>query len=185
MLTTTAYFPPLAWLRTALTAQHWRWEAHETYQKGGWRNRCRILTANGPLLLTVPLLGGKHQQMPIRAVRIDHRTDWPRQHAQSIRSAYGRAPYFEHYGPEVLQLISLQHDTLWDYNLQVTCGILSLLGSAITPQPTVSFRGGAAGEKQVTGATPRYPQVFADRFGFVDGLSLLDGLFCLGPALAI
>ena len=179
-LTTTAYFPPLIWFVRALAAGSWQWEAHETYQKGGWRNRCRILTANGPLLLSVPLRGGKHQQMPIREVLIDERTDWRRQHVQSIQSAYGRSPYFEHYGDEVMQLIQQQHTTLWKYNLAITEGIVQLLDLPLSLSLTTSFQGGAAGAKVVEKAEA-YPQVFADRFAFVDGLSVLDGLFCLGP----
>ncbi len=183
LLTTSAYFPPLIWFVSALAAGTWQWEAHETYQKGGWRSRCRILTANGPLLLSVPLRGGKHQQMPIREVLIDERTDWRRQHAQAIRSAYGRSPYFEYYGEEVLQLIQRQCDTLWNYNLAITRGMIQLLDLPLSLSFTTSFRGGAAGAKLVGGAQglASYPQVFSDRFGFVDELSVLDGLFCLGP----
>ena len=185
MLTTTAYFAPLDWFVQAQQGGRWTWEAHENYQKGGWRNRCRIMTANGPLLLTVPLQGGKHQQMPIREVRIDYRSDWPRQHAQTIRSAYGRSPYFEYYGEEVLDLLQQQQLTLWEYNLYLTRGILTLLQSELSLHFTDSFRGGAAGGNRLEkGSTPGpYRQVFEERHGFVGGLSLLDGLFCLGPAL--
>ena len=181
-LTPTAYFPPLAWFVRALNVGSWQWEAHETYQKGGWRNRCRILTANGPLLLSIPLRGGKHQQMPIREVLIDERTDWRRQHTQTIRSAYGRSPYFEYYGEEVIQLLQQQAATLWNYNLTITKGLFRLLDLPLTLHVTDSFRGGAAGASPVEVADP-YPQVFSDRFGFVDDLSVLDGLFCLGPEL--
>ena len=181
-LTTTAYFPPLGWFVRALTAESWQWEAHETYQKGGWRNRCRILTANGPLLLSIPLRGGKHQQMPIREVLIDERTDWRRRHTQTIQSAYGRSPYFEHYGEAVEQLLQQQTVRLWEYNVIITEGIIRLLDLPITFQVTHAFRGAAAGAKSVEVTRP-YPQVFTDRFGFVGGLSVLDGLFCLGPEL--
>ncbi|CAH1000451.1 hypothetical protein LEM8419_01604 [Neolewinella maritima] len=186
LVTTTAYFPPLEWFVAALASNEWRWEAKENYQKGGWRNRCMILSANGPLRLSVPLLGGKHQQMPIQEVRIDRRTDWQRQHVQSIRSAYGRAPFFEHYGEEVLQLIDSDTDTLWELNCKIAEGLLRLFGASIELLPTEVFRGGAAGAGYSTPPPlTSYPQVFADRFGYVGGLSVLDGLFCLGPELAV
>ena len=183
MLTTTAYFPPLHWFTEAYRVGQWTWEAHENYQKGGWRNRCRIMTANGPLLLSIPLQGGKHQQQPIQEVVIDYRTDWQRLHAQTIRSAYGRSPYFEFYGDEVLQLLRRQSPTLWDYNLHLTNGLLGLLHSSLSVGASLSFAGGAAGEKVTGGSAPRYRQVFEERHGFVGGLSVLDGLFCLGPAV--
>ena len=186
LLTSTAYFPPLAWFVEASIQGSWQWEALETYQKGGWRNRCRVLTANGPHLLSVPLRGGKHQQMPIQEVLIDYRTDWPRQHAQTIRSAYGRSPYFEHYGPEILEVVQQQEDTLWQFNLNIIQNLVDLLDLPIQLTPTDTFRGGAAGAElvKILPSPPPYPQVFTERFGFVGGLSVLDGLFCLGPELA-
>ncbi len=185
LVTSTAYFPPLAWLVEAVLLGGWQWEAHETYQKGGWRNRCRIAAANGPLLLSIPLEKGKHQQQPITEVRISYRDDWPRQHAQAIRSAYGRAPYFEHYGPPLLELLETRQENLWDYNLTLTSRLLELLHSPLTVARTQGFTGAVAGAELVTGAHPAYRQVFEERHGYLDGLSVLDGLFCLGPEVLL
>jgi hypothetical protein len=182
LITSTAYFPPLAWLLSAVESNAWQWEAHEHYQKGGWRNRCRILTANGPRYLSVPLEGGKHRRMPIRDVRISYHTDWQRVHEQSIRSAYGRAPYFAHYAEEVFTALHQRETYLWDYNHRLLTVCLQVLQLDLTLSTTETFSGAGAGGGGVGSGRP-YPQVFEDRFGFVDGLSLLDGLFCLGPAL--
>jgi hypothetical protein len=182
VLTSTAYFPPLSWLVRAARDGEWILEAHENYQKGGWRNRCRILTANGPLLLSVPLQGGKHRQQSIREVRIDHTTDWQRRHAQTIRSAYGRAPFFEHYAAEILQAAVQRETFLWEYNLRLLRTCIDLLEPGVIIRETAKFSGAGAGAVSVDGPTP-YPQVFGDRFGFTGGLSLLDGLFCGGPGI--
>lgn len=181
--TTTAYFPPLAWFVTALKHEDWTLEAYENYQKGSWRNRCRILTANGPLLLSVPLVGGKHQQMPIREVAIDYTQDWQRQHAQTIRSAYGRAPYFEYYSEALLAAATKRPVTLYEYNALLIQQILNMINVKLALRDTMVFQGAAAGAKQVDNAISPYRQVFEDRFGFTEGLSVLDGLFCLGPEL--
>jgi len=195
LLTTTAYFAPYSWFLTALDTGNWQWEAHENYQKGGPRNRCRIATANGPLLLSIPLTGGKHQQMPIREVRIDYRQDWQRQHAQTIRSAYGRAPYYEFYADDLLAVAAQRHNFLWDYNLALTQHLIATLGLPLTLSYTSCFRGGASDKRRDVRAghagadnsirqpTP-YRQVFEERYGFLPGLSILDALFCLGPSLA-
>ncbi|PPK86681.1 WbqC-like protein [Neolewinella xylanilytica] len=170
-----------------MTAGQWTWEAHENYQKGGWRNRCRIATANGPLLLSVPLEGGKHQQMPIRDVRISYRTDWQRQHEQSIRSAYGRAPYFEYYADAVLAAATAHTELLWDYNWLLSTTVIELLSLDVELDTTERFCAGSAGAtpfpKPVP--TPPYPQLFEDRHGFLSQLSILDALFCLGPELPL
>lgn len=162
----------------------WRWEAHENYQKGGWRNRCRIASANGPVLLSVPLAGGKHRQQSVRAVRIDHRSDWQRQHEQSLRSAYGRAPYFEFYAEEVFRALHRRETFLWDYNWHIARELLSLLRLPVDLGSTGTFAGADGTNAPDPSGLPSYPQVFTDRFGFVDGLSILDALFCLGPEFA-
>ena len=185
LTTTTAYFPPAAWFLAARRRGSWHWEAHENYQKGGWRNRCRIAAANGPLLLSVPLAGGKHARQPVGEVRISHRTDWQRQHAQTIRSAYGRAPYFEHYGPDLLEtLLTPQPRLLWELNLRLTRHLLRALGWPLDVSPTEEFLGGDAGSGPSPEGIGPYPQVFSERHGFLDGLSVLDALFCLGPEFA-
>lgn len=177
---TTAYFPPLDWVVSAARYGTWRWEAHENYQKGGWRNRCRIQTANGPRLLSVPLVGGKHRRTPIREVRISHRTRWWRVHEQSIRSAYGRAPYFEYYADELFAVASRPYERLWDYNLAISHHIITALQLPVKLTVTEAFLGADAGAMKVEGVEP-YPQPFTDRYGFTGRLSVLDGLFCLGP----
>ncbi len=177
----TAYFPPLAWFTQALRSGKWAWEGHENYQKGGWRNRCRIATANGPLLLSVPLEGGKHRQMPVQAVKISYRTDWQRQHEQTIRSAYGRAPYFEFYADPLFAAARSGNNTLWDYNWLLTTTIISLLQLPLDLSVTENFGGGSAGSETIAEANPPYRQVFEERHGFIEGLSILDALFCMGP----
>ena len=184
LTTTTAYFPPASWFLAARRRGNWQWEAHEHYQKGGWRNRCRIAAANGPLLLSVPLAGGKHAGRPVREVRISYRTDWQRQHAQTIRSAYGRAPYFEHYGPAILDTLQTPHPLLWTHNLALSRLVIELLGWRLGIAETGEFLGGNAGAGPPAEGISDYPQVFTERHGFLDGLSILDALFCLGPEFA-
>ena len=184
LTTTTAYFPPAAWFLEARKQGNWTWEAHENYQKGGWRNRCRIAAANGPQLLSIPLAGGKHARQPVREVRISYRTDWQRQHAQTIRSAYGRAPYFEYYGEEVLEALLTPGPLLYDYNLRLSRQLLRLLGWPLPIEGTQEFSGGDAGTTPPARGVEPYPQVFIERHGFLDGLSILDALFCLGPECA-
>ena len=69
-------------------------EAHENYQKGSYRNRCHIAGANGLMRLSIPLRKGKNEQLPIQKTLISYDEPWITQHWQSIRSAYGNAPFF-------------------------------------------------------------------------------------------
>lgn len=184
LLTTTAYFPPAHWLVAARTKGGWQIEAHENYQKGGWRNRCRIAGPNGVQTLTVPLEKGKHQKMPIREVQISYRNDWWREHEQAIRTAYGRSPFYEFFAEELFSVARAQPATLWELNQALLGKVLELLRWPVKPELTDDFvPPGSAGytwPADLPDSLPPYPQVFTDRHGFTSGLSVLDALFCSG-----
>jgi len=186
LLTSTAYFPPLSWLAGARDSGGWQIEAHENYQKNGCRNRCRIAGPNGVQMLSVPLVKGKHQRMPIRDVRISYENDWWRRHEQAIRTAYGRAPYYEFYAEAVFEVARTRVQYLWELNQSLLEVVLGQLRFPVAPTLTGAFvRPATPGYLRPAdlGAPLPYPQPFADRHGFLGDLSVLDGLFCLGPEL--
>ncbi|MEM9528389.1 MAG: WbqC family protein, partial [Bacteroidota bacterium] len=171
----------------AAGAGKWWIEANENYQKGGWRNRCKIAGPNGPQTLTVPLEKGKHQRKPIQEVRISYRQDWWREHEQTIRTAYGRSPYFEFYAEDLFSIGRSRPVTLWELNQQLLETLLQLLQFPVSPTLSEEFipsdQSGFLRPKELP-VLPPYQQVFTDRFGYQPGLSVLDALFCLGPEVA-
>lgn len=196
----TAYFPPIAYVGTFFLFGHIFIEQWEHYQKGGVRNRCFIATANGPQRLTIPLLKGKHQQLPVREVRIDYREPWVNTHWQAIRSAYGRAPFYEEYTALLRPVFERRPGFLFDLNYELLHLILGFLKSPRLPElntayapaqeGTLDLRGAFRPNNPAAEALPGfnplpYPQVFEDRNGFLPGLSILDLLFCLGPAAQV
>ncbi|TXF88395.1 WbqC family protein [Neolewinella aurantiaca] len=187
LLTTTAYFPPAHWLTGARDAGAWLVEGHENYQKGGQRNRCLIAGPNGTQTLSVPLEKGKHNRKPVREVRISYRNDWWREHEQSIRTAYGRSPFYEYYAEEIFAVPRSHPETLWELNQQITSTIVRLLQWPVLPETTEDFIFPDTPGYQRPGELPAglspYPQVFTDRHGYLARLSVLDALFCLGPGL--
>jgi hypothetical protein len=189
LLTSTAYFPPAHWFIGARDAGAWEVEGHENYQKGGWRNRCQIAGPNGIQLLSVPLEKGKHQRKPITEVRISYRNDWWREHEQSIRTAYGRSPYYEYYAEEIFAIPRAQPETLWELNQALTATVTRLLQWPVLPSVTEGFIYPSSTSYlrpvDIPDALAAYPQVFTDRFGYLGGLSVLDVLFCLGPGVLV
>ena len=179
LITTTAYFPPAHWFTSAARLGEWRLERHETYQRRGFRNRALIGGPNKVLTLSVPLVKGKNQRTPITEVMINEDTDWRREHVQSIRSAYGRAPFYDFYAEGVYECLLRGPANLYDLNLSLLRTITDQLGLPIELSATESFLGDA-GLAEPNELAP-YPQVFTDRFGYRGGLSILDALFCLGP----
>lgn len=189
------YFPPVAWFAQLWPAAEVTLEACEHYQKGGLRNRCYLAGPNGVQRLSIPLETGKHQQKPVRDVRIAYDEPWQRQHWRTIRTAYGNAPFYEHYADELAPLFEKRFEFLFDLNLEILHflwrkfgwpGRVHLSAAYMVPGPTPAandFRQAFSGDVVVLPPWFRvvpYPQVFTERHGFLSNLSALDLLFCGG-----
>lgn len=192
----TQYLPSIAWCTAIWSEKEAALDAAEHYQKGSLRNRCYIAGPNGPQRLSIPLLKGKHQQTPIREVRISNLEPWQRQHWRSIRTVYGSAPYFEHYADVIQPFYEKRWTFLFDYNLAFMELILKKKlgwsGDFVLQTPFVprgnwtqgqDLRDAISGDINTVPEwfTPRrYAQVFEERSGFLPNLSVLDLLFCCG-----
>lgn len=69
------------------------------YSKNSWINRNRIKNPNGGFIwLTVPVKNEHLLSKKISEVEIDYTQDWFEKHLRSIKSVYGKSPFFkEHY----------------------------------------------------------------------------------------
>lgn len=114
-------------------------EACETYQKRSFRNKYYIATNQGIQLLSIPLLKGKHNQQSIRDVKIAYYEPWVDKHLRAIKSAYGNAPYFEHYYTKIEQIFSRRHTFLFDFNQEIMSAIIKWLNLEIKLDYTQTF----------------------------------------------
>lgn len=87
------------------------------YDKGGWRNRNRVLTDQGPRWLSVPVLVQGPEFPAIRDVRVDRKQPWRRKHLETIRQAYARAPFFDWLFPDVAEYYAEDWPLLLDWDL--------------------------------------------------------------------
>jgi len=72
------------------------------YHKNEWQNRNRIKTAQGAQWLTVPV----HYQFPQRIDEVEIAgLGWVRKQVTAIEQAYAKAPYLDHYWPEIRTLL--------------------------------------------------------------------------------
>jgi hypothetical protein len=191
-----AYLPSVSWCAAVWNIEDVYIEACENYQKGSLRNRCHIAGPHGIQRLSIPLIKGKHQQTPICEVRIAYDEPWQRQHWRTIKTAYGNAPFFEHYADGLAPFYERRYEFLFDYNLDLLMFIfqkkLGWNGSFILTHewlPTEKWTpaddlreafSGEADEWPEWFYPARYPQVFEERNGFLPNLSVLDLLFCCG-----
>lgn len=97
------------------------------FVKQNWQHRNRILTANGPQWLTVPVR--RSHGDPILDVKVANDQGWQPKHWRSLQMAYGSAPH----GPWLLEAlephyVGVEWDALVDLNLATFHTLCELLG---------------------------------------------------------
>ena len=96
----TAYLPPVAYVKVISGSSATFIEKFENYQKQSYRNRCYIYSANGPLPLIIPIVRGGDDRK-IDTIRIDYSKEWQKQHWRAIFSAYNTSPFFDYYKDDI------------------------------------------------------------------------------------
>ena len=188
----TAYLPPISFFRLAKTHKSILLEAHETYAKQTYRNRCKIMTGNGVLSLTIPVTKPQGNRTLTKDIRIDNSVKWAKEHQRAIESAYRTSPFFEFISDYFVQYYNKEWEFLWDYNLSIIETVTNIIDLDITINETGSYQKDTLGmvdyrntinpKKNIENYEPieldhKYHQIFAHRFGFAPDLSILD-LLC-------
>ena len=188
VLLSTAYLPNLQYLSQVINADTVVLEKHENFIKQSYRNRCEIMSSNGKLSLSIPLVKQADKEL-ISEKKISYAENWQQQHWRTITSAYKNSPYFEFFEDELKPFYTTQFEFLFDYNTQLLQTVLHILRVKKQIQFTGNF---AARPGDVTDLrslsdlsddayfVKPYCQVFADKHGFMSNLSCLDTLFNIG-----
>lgn len=197
-------FPPLATLALARRADVFVAGDTFAYARGARANRMRLRTPDGWSWATAPLDGAR-AGAPLAETRLAPTAAWATRLARMLRFNYGRAPYYEHYIPEVDALLHAPHGSAaafalasaalafgW-FGLAAPVPASSLAGVPSTLAAIVAERGAGrllslpathahdaavAPADALAWSEPAYRQAFP---GFVAGLSCLDALFNRGP----
>jgi hypothetical protein len=187
------YLPNIHYFSRLFLFDDFLLDDREGFERQSYRNRCYIAGANGILPLIIPIQNRGTGQLT-REVKIDNTNNWQRVHWQSIRSAYGKTPYFEYYADSLQTHFTGSCDSLFEYNVAMLKTLLKLAGM---PKPHIT----PASEVQLSEShtriaelihpkkdytldsaflPQRYMQPFEDRLGFIPNLSIIDALFNLG-----
>lgn len=169
-------------------------EASESFQKQTFRNRCLIRGANKIENLIVPIRHPNSDQNLIQKIQIDCAQPWLNKHLRAINTAYGKAPFFEFYVDELVDVLNKKHRTLFNLNLELLTKCLEMLGIekkiALSSEynkkynkPTIDARNAILPKKPLPDRISFDPFPYQQVFGkkFADGLSILDLIFCEGP----
>ena len=168
-------------------------EKWENFVRQSYRSRCYINGANGVLPLSVPVEGGR-KKILVKDIKIHNDSRWKDEHVRSIMSAYGKAPFYEHYIDQVLSFFGKNHKFLLDLSLESMTLCLKMLNTELKWQETEDFVHEVhPGEKDFRNAFNAknlldFPEFFKpvehfQLFGkqFVANLSVLDLIMCEGP----
>ncbi len=84
-----------------------------------WISRNRFKNDQGTLWLTIPVWKKGLGEQNINQVRICYEGRWPRKHMESLKSAYGNAPYFVDHLSFIEGLFASRCEKLIDLNLAI------------------------------------------------------------------
>lgn len=196
VLLSTAYLAPIPYYACLMHAPQIFVEQHEHYHKQSYRNRCRVVAANGVMDLSIPVVTCNNQD--IRKVEIDYSKSWQRQHWLSLEAAYRSTPFFEYYQDDLKPFYQQQDiKYLFDFNAQIQQVICDLIG--LHPQTSLTqdfvmpaaeadgldLREAIHPKKNLPESlgyrSQKYTQVFEQQLGFVADMSIVDLLFNMGP----
>ncbi len=166
-------------------------EKNENYPKQTNRNRTVIAGPNGKLSLTVPVQKGSNNHTPFKDIKISNEDDWQRIHWQSLETSYRSSSYFEFYEDVFHPFYHKKHDYLFDYNLEMLEVILKAIKLPLKYEFTVAYEKAYEGLvdlrqslnwKTDSGYQNKpYYQVFENKNGYQNNLSIVDLLFNQGP----
>jgi len=106
-------------------------EACEIFQKQSYRSRCYIYSANGPLVLNVPVRRGGPDfthKLPIREIEIDYDEAWIPLHKKALEAAYMNSPFFEFYKDDLFKILDRKEKYLFDLNGRLLEYLLQMTG---------------------------------------------------------
>jgi hypothetical protein len=180
------YFPSISHFVAMAQANTVTFEMEDNFQKQTNRNRTYIYSPNGIQLLNIPIKHSKERHQKTKDVRLETAFDWQKQHFKSLEAAYRTSPFFEYFEDALSPIFTKKQSFLMDLNLQTLDIVSKCLGMPFQYQETTEYfhemtnltdmRTLVNGKKD-TSSFDSYTQVFGDKHGFINNLSILDLLF--------
>jgi len=190
----SAYLAPIQYYSKFILGEEIFIESCENYIKQTFRNRCTILSANGPMPLSIPVEHQKSLKYQTKDIRIAKQGNWQHLHWNAIISAYNSTPFFEYYKDDFQKFYSKEYNFLFDFNEELRmliCDLIDIDTSHI--RYTEKYESGLNNDYRETIHPKKdwktldpefmvkpYYQVFSHKFGFVENMSIIDLLFNMG-----
>ena len=175
--------------------EHIVFDSNAAFSKMSFKNRMVIATAQGPLHLSIPIVGGRDQKTPMNEVLIAYDSPWKSQHFKAINVNYKRAPYFEYYVDSLKALFDNEYVYLNEFLIATQYWTKQQLKSkwlidTSIEQPTIHIENKwmdsiKPNNFQTEGEQFQYQQVFDEHTGFIQNTCIIDALFAMGGKQAL
>lgn len=184
------YFGALTYYSAFAGTERVVFDIQAAFSKMSFKNRMVIASAQGPLHLTIPVVGGRDQKTPMDQMRISYESKWQSQHFKSIYTNYKRAPFFEYYVDSLKLLYATEYEFLNDFLLATQNWTKQQLKAKWEIETVASNLDLSNAPKWIDPFKPnnfqsatnrfQYQQVFDHATGFIPNLCILDVLFAMG-----
>ncbi|MGZ9735549.1 WbqC family protein [Flavobacterium sp. GNP002] len=182
------YFPSISHFAAMVQSENITFEIEDNFQKQTNRNRTYIYSPNGIQLLNIPVKHSKQSHQKTKDIKIETDFDWQKQHFKSLEAGYRSSPFFEFFEDDIRPIFEKKYTFLLDLNFEVF-DILSKCFRIKQDYTTTTeyfhevdttiitdFRALVNGKKDLS-VFESYTQVFDDKYGFINNLSVIDLLF--------
>ncbi len=181
-----SYFPSISTFVAIAQSDLVSFEMDDNFQKQTNRNRMYIYSPNGIQLLNIPIKHSKTAHQKTKEVKLETAFDWQKQHFKSLEAAYRTSPFFEYFEDDISPIFQKKHTFLMDLNMETMAIVSKCLGLIFdynetdeyfhTVSDKTDLRNLVNGKKDTSVFEP-FTQVFGEKHGYLNNLSILDLLF--------
>jgi hypothetical protein len=180
-------FPPVGWCVQVVRNPERMILLDTPFCKQTLLSRFCIKGANNPIVLTCPVVHNTRRNS-VTEVHIDHRQPWNRLALKTLESAYRKAPYWEYYADDLIELLQTPPEKLLELIVQSHGLLVTWLNlpslhyrHQLWMQPEDASRWYFT-KTELKGEPYRALNPYQQTFhGFMPQVSYLDLVFNLGP----
>ncbi|MBC7426909.1 MAG: WbqC family protein [Bacteroidia bacterium] len=171
---------PISWYVNAINSGEIFIFPDELFPKQTLRNRLVIPTANNMKSLSVPI-DGKTKHEAYGKVMISYSENWVKQWLQTMATAYGKSPFYEFYGYRFEDVLKKEHTHIYALNIELLNLSLKMLKAEVEITEMTGRPDSEDFYQLENFDLPPFRQVFTERHGFQQDVSIADLIFNKGP----